>query len=161
MRTGTIVRERASSSLGSFRPGLALPKEAAPRKPRRRAHSAIAWAGLGFVTGAIFWHVVGFWTFLSNVVLKGATDPVAKTVLAGAAPSPTATSSTKRKLPTIYLVDAAKCTALALDRRSNRTSLAPCPENGLALRLEPEGDREDLAIATAQPSIQAAGYRAD
>jgi hypothetical protein len=63
-------------------------------------------------------------------------------------------------LPTIYLIDPANCTALALDRGSNKTVVRPCPKEGLALRLEPPGEREDLTSPTPQ-SFQAAGYHAD
>jgi hypothetical protein len=118
--------------------------------------SALAWGGLGFVTGAIFWHAVGFWTFLSNVVLK-APDTAAKTALTMGAAVPVRSQTS---LPTIYMVEPANCTALALDRQSNRTLVQACPANGLALHLDPQGGREDLAIL-AQPSFQAAGYRAD
>jgi hypothetical protein len=157
MRAATIVREQASSGLGSVRPGLIFPREIPPKPKRRRSvRSALAWGGLGFVTGAIFWHVVGFWTFLSDVVLK-APDRAAKAALLSAAAVP---ARPKTNLPTVYMVEPATCSALALDRQSNRTMLQPCPANGLALRVEPQGGREDMATM-AQPVVQAAGYRAD
>ena len=62
-------------------------------------------------------------------------------------------------LPTIYLIDPANCTALLLDRGTNRTVVRPCPSNGLALRLEPVGGREDLAGLAS--STLAARYNAD
>jgi hypothetical protein len=137
---------------------LISPRAAPPtRKRRRSVGSAIAWGGLGFITGAIFWHAVGFWTFLSDVVLK-APDTTAKAALAVGAAVP---GRSKTTLPTIYMVEPANCTALALDRQSNRTLLQPCPANGLALRLEPQGGREDMATILGQPSFQAAGYRTD
>jgi len=157
MRAATIVREQMGSGLGSVRPGLISPRGAPPAPKRRRSmRSALAWGGLGFVTGAIFWHAVGFWTFLSDVVLK-APDTAAKAALTSGA---AVAARSKTNLPTIYMVEPANCTALALDRQSNRTILQPCPANGLALRLDPQGGREDLAIL-AQPSIQAARYRTD
>ena len=48
-------------------------------------------------------------------------------------------------LPTIYLVDPVNCSALQLNRETNRTELRPCPSSGLALRLDPETERESLA----------------
>ncbi len=30
-----------------------------------------AWCTLGFVSGALFWHLIGFWSFVGQVVLKG------------------------------------------------------------------------------------------
>jgi len=108
---------------------------------------AILWATLGFVTGAIFWHVIGFWTFVSDVVLN--RPPAGGTLRAEASVV---------AVPTIYLVDPATCTALVLDRQTNQTVVRPCPQDGLALRLQPEGRREDLSLA-ALSTIQAAGYR--
>jgi len=108
---------------------------------------AILWATLGFVTGAVFWHVVGFWTFVSDVVLNRPLD--AGGILRAEAPVVA--------VPTIYLVDPATCTALMLDRQTNQTVVRPCPQDGLALRLQPEGRRGDLSLAELS-TIQA-GYR--
>ena len=49
-------------------------------------------------------------------------------------------------LPTIHHIDPATCTSLALDRKTNRTLRRPCPPDGIALRLDGDMQREDLAI---------------
>ena len=116
---------------------------------------AVVWGGFGFLAGAVFWHAVGFWTFVSDVVFNGTDErgwSLAEAGMIG--------GHADIGLPTIYLIDPASCTALAIDRPSNSTVVRPCPKEGLALRLEPPGEREDLTIPTPQ-SFQAAGYRAD
>ncbi len=132
---------------------MGLPPEpaATPSRPASQLWAALLWGGLGFVAGAVFWHLVGFWSFLSEVVLDRTTGPQAAEA-----------SSPPIGLPAkVVLVDTARCTALALDRRAKLTLAVPCPEDGLALRLEPDNDaREDLAVL-AQPRLQAAGYRPD
>jgi hypothetical protein len=95
---------------------------------------------------------VGFWSFVSEAVLHRTPTPHA-TVAAAARPNAVPA--------TVVLVDVDRCTALALDRRSNFTVAVACPRFGLALQVEPEdGTREDLAIL-AEPRVQPAGYRAD
>jgi len=122
--------------------------------------SAIVWGGVGFLAGAAFWHAVGFWAFVSNVVLNGAAGTYGEGVRAQA-PAALVAQSSDMRLPTVYLIDPANCTALALDRPSNRTEQTPCPDGGLALRLEPGSEREDLAVLTAAQTLQSVGFRAD
>lgn len=55
-------------------------------------------------------------------------------------------------LPVIHYVDPAVCTSLELDRQTNRTTMRPCPKEGLALRLDTDA-REDLAIL-AEPGLR-------
>jgi hypothetical protein len=61
----------------------------------------------------------------------------------------------RTSLPTIYLVDPANCTALILDRKTNSTEMRPCPHEGLALRLDPDGERESLAAVGASSGYPA------
>jgi hypothetical protein len=120
----------------------------------RRLAAALVWSGLGFLAGAIFWHVLGFGSFAPAVGLNrtsGARAADASLPLAPASAVPT----------TVVLVDADRCTALALDRRSKLTEARPCPKDGLALRLEPDsGARGDLAVLVER-QLEAAGYPAD
>lgn len=150
MQAATLEREQLRPVYAAEPPPGALPiGEPAPRKARRTLRAALLWGALGFFAGAIFWHAVGFWTFVSEVVLNRGGGAAFTREAAAAQP----------ELPVIYLIDPASCTALELDRTANRTAVRPCPPEGLALRLEPGGDREDLAVLTRE-ALQAAGYRA-
>ncbi|MGL4395128.1 MAG: hypothetical protein ACRCS9_01185, partial [Hyphomicrobium sp.] len=43
--------------------------------PRRRFDTTpIAWGGLGFIAGALVWHFIGFWAFVSTIVLNQDAD---------------------------------------------------------------------------------------
>ncbi|MCB1483604.1 MAG: hypothetical protein KDJ17_01785 [Hyphomicrobiaceae bacterium] len=51
-------------------PILATVKEPEVARPRaRRDWTPLVWGGLGFIAGMLAWHLVGFWSFMSNVVL--------------------------------------------------------------------------------------------
>jgi hypothetical protein len=69
-RSETYIRETAApvavraSSVKQPSP----PPDALPRP--RRLSSAI-WALSGFVLGAVFWHTIGFWSFVNSTLLPG------------------------------------------------------------------------------------------
>src|SRR5665647_2022752 len=111
-------------------------------RTRRPARGALACGAIGFACGAIFWHAIGFWSFVSDVVLNHAGGDTFTVRDA----QPDAGTLETGSLPTIYLVEPASCTSLELDRPSNRTIVRPCPAGGLALRLDSGNDREDLAV---------------
>jgi len=158
MRAAAINRRQSSTpGIGSIRPGKLVVRHIAPPKRRGGVGPAIVWTGVGFIAGAIFWHAVGFWTFVSSVVLNGPAEP-GKVALAESRAAVTS-DRPPNAFPTIYRIDPANCTALVLDRLSNRTEVHPCPENGLALRLQPDSNREDAAV-TAPRNLQAADYHA-
>ena len=150
MQAATIEREQYG---GTARPGTrSFPENGTSLIARGRAfRTALVWSASGFLAGAIFWHAVGFWRFVSDIVLDPAPGPAQ---MAAAAPQ------SQVSLPTIYLVDPAKCTALILDRKTNSTVVQPCPRNGLALRLESNGARESLAVAS-DPALIPARYPAN
>ncbi len=174
LTTTTKDRETTpGSGLGSVRPGANAPAPASepiapePAKTPVSVRStvggvrtAIVWTGVGFIAGAVFWHAVGFWSFLSGVVLQGTREAHAEFARAESGTAAMPADRVNPPLPTIYLVDPANCTALALDRGTNHTVVQPCPSKGLALRLEPEGGRENLA-GLASSTLQAARYNAD
>jgi hypothetical protein len=147
MAAATIERERYRETL---EPAAAKTTGFIPR--RRSYRTALLWAAGGFLAGALFWYAVGFWRFVSDVVLDPAPSAAAE-MTAVAPPSPVS-------LPTIYLVDPANCTALILDRKTNSTVMKACPQEGLALRLEANSERENLAVV-GDPAIMPARYRAD
>ena len=107
---------------------------------RRPARGAALWATIGFVSGAVFWHAVGFWTFMSELVLNGREASASQDLpLAGA-------DIETGSLPRIYHVNPQNCVSLVLDRGTNYTAARPCPREGMALRLDTESEREDIAV---------------
>lgn len=144
MQAATLEREQLRPVYAAEPPTSTVPVgEPALRKPRRTLRAALLWGALGFFAGAVFWHAVGFWDFVSEVVLNR-EDSAKFARQAAAGPDALA----QPELPVIYLIDPANCTALELDRTANRTAVRPCPREGLLLRLEQGSDREDLAILT-------------
>ena len=101
---------------------------------------AALWATIGFVGGAVFWHAVGFWTFMSDLMFESNEAVIASD--APAAGDGIVTGS----LPKILHIDPANCISLRLDRLGGATAAHPCPAEGLALRLEESGERGDLAL---------------
>ena len=104
----------------------------------------LGWSVFGFVAGAVFWHFVGFWGFLSEVVF--AKEPFTF-IPAGAhaiyAPPPEARSRW------LQVADAspAPCTLLLLDRQTGVTSARPCEDDHAPLPADAFQGREDrLAI---------------
>ena len=142
MRAATIEREQYREVFGSA-------VVSSPNLPRRSGYrAALLWSIGGFLAGALFWYAAGFWRFVSDIVLDPPT-----TMTAIAQPSDVT-------LPTIYLVDPVNCTALILDRKTNSTEMRPCPQQGLALRLEANSERASLA-AVSDPTAIPAPYRAN
>jgi hypothetical protein len=144
-------------ALGTVRPGAhAAPPLAGPAMAwarSRNARTAAVWIGVGFVAGAVFCLAVGRGVLADNAHVAQETSmqsvPAAK---AAALTNPAAPA-----LPTIYLVDPVNCSALQLNRETNRTKLRPCPSTGLALRLDPQTGPEDLAGLTST-TAQASTY---
>lgn len=142
MRAATIEREQYREVFGSA-------VVSSPNLPRRSGYrAALLWSIGGFLAGALFWYAAGFWRFVSDIVLDPPT-----TMTAIAQPSDVT-------LPTIYLVDPVNCTALILDRKTNSTEMRPCPQQGLALRLEANSERASLA-AVSDPTAIPAPYHAN
>lgn len=159
MRAARILRAQTSTQVPSTLCDEPDATNAAqPVNARTGARTALAWGSLGFITGAFFWHAIGFWGFVSEVVLNGSAEKRGVLELAQM-PPPIPTSAPGTPMPTIYLVEAHHCTALALDRPTNRTQVIPCPQAGLPLRLEPSAKREDLADPAPGPTLQTIGYR--
>ncbi len=131
--TAGSEKELAASSRASV---------AAPARPPalRPVRGAALWASIGFVCGAIFWQAIGLWSFVSELVHSG------EEVAAAQSAQPRGEEIVTGSLPMIYHVDPTLCTSLELDRTSNATAVRPCPREGLALRLESDGGRGDLAV---------------
>ncbi len=110
--------------------------------------SGLGWSVIGFVIGAVFWHFVGFWGFVSEVVLAG--GPIA--ALEQRAAEPAGRKSDIGALPQwVQVADASApaCTLLALDRLTGQTSARPCDADHAALPADSSLGREDRLLMQA------------
>ena len=142
--------ERSLSYVADPRPAADLAKPAArgiaklvaayrvpPRERRRKlvgmldGVSGLGWSVIGFVGGAVFWHFIGFWGFVSDVVLAGGPD--VRTV---SRPS----AGFVRVAEAEEVVS--NCTTIALDRATGRAMAVACAGEGHHLR-DDTGPRED------------------
>lgn len=132
-----------SSNAVSVQPAAnAVPLEidAAPVSPDRavriRRFDGLGWALCGFLIGAVFWHAVGFWSFLTTVVLNGPEE---------------IQIVEPQSMPLL-----ANCTVLVLDRRHGGTRAEPCRSEPLRLEARSTGraDRAVIALQTSVPRYQ-------
>ncbi len=135
------------------RPALAAWREGAPRVEARRAPlraarrlldgvGGLGWSVIGFLLGAVFWHFVGFWSFVSDVVLAG--HPSGSVDRSRAEAPQIEASQTAADISDAPLV-MAWCTALQLDRKTGTISSGACgqdfsPSHGTSVK-----QREDRA----------------
>lgn len=89
----------------------------------------MAWGFSGFLIGALFWQIIGFWGVLGEAMLK---DPEQKVSVVARLVLPA-------RLP--------NCTTLALDRATGRTVSIPCAERMPVLEEAGLKGRSDLALA--------------
>lgn len=127
--------------------------------------TALVWGGGGFIVGAIFWHAIGFWDFMTLVVLgdqesrrrqPDASNDWATQVIS----TPTPGRSTLRR-PAV----ATNCTTLVIDRNKGATTGKACPpilptvSAVLAAktdRLPGSADQLEATVATSDPPDPAA-----
>jgi hypothetical protein len=108
----------------------------------------LGWSVIGFVVGAVFWHFIGFWGFMAEVVLAGG-PPTSIERAAWSAPR-TGIAGAQSATPTSEAH--VSCTTLALDRRSGTTSARPCSHLRTPLRADDFQGREDrVAAVRADP----------
>ncbi len=139
-------------------------KPAPPRAAGNRASgfgSAVLWGGSGFVVGAMFWHVIGFWDFMSHVVL-GAPESRRSQAEASGWATQVITTPTPGRTTTKRTTVAANCTTMAIDRTRGVTASKPCPNilptvpaavaakaDRLAPFADPPADQSEVSAAAA------------
>lgn len=138
------------------------PSTAPKAVPRWRLHhegiNALGWSLFGFIVGAVFWHVIGFWDFMGNVVLSGHGDK-----RRNAAETPTWQAEVKTP-PTPFRpatggkrvatpAPAPSCTLLTLDRATGDTTSQTCPPGQIALPAGTMLEKADLLTAAATNNV--------
>jgi hypothetical protein len=109
----------------------------------------LGWSVIGFLVGAVFWHFVGFWGFMANVVLAGGS----------AAPASSVHPLHVERWGWTRVAEAAvvaplACTALILDRQTGLTSARACDGEEPVLPTEAAGGRQDrLLPSAAEPAM--------
>jgi hypothetical protein len=124
--------------------------------------SAAAWAVLGFLSGAVFWHMVGFWGFLSEVVLRADVEergrieePRPAGEVRGAGVSPLRAVAPGRR--SVAPAEVANCSAAGISRGSGIATVESCRADAGPWPTPARGRvprREDLAIAPSEPPPQ-------
>ena len=103
----------------------------------------LGWSVIGFLMGAVFWHFVGFWTFVSDVVLAGHSEAVDRS---RAEAGQIAASHGAGASPDAALA-VAWCTALQLDRTTGAISAGACGQGFAPSSGRPLKQREDRGVA--------------
>lgn len=120
-------------------------------KVKRGARSAIGYGLLGFVLGAVFWHFVGFWDFVGQLMFKGGA--AGTEIVQG--PPPIKLRERVSGVSAIAIVASTEaCTMLRLDRGTGETAAVPCAGDPLPLRGIKPARREDLRVTASQRMIE-------
>lgn len=92
-----------------------------------RTHSvgtALLWGGAGFIVGAVFWHLIGFWDFMTAVILghpesrrQDAASTWSTQVIAQPIPG-----RTPRRPAAV-----SSCSTITMDRVNGAATAKPCP----------------------------------
>jgi hypothetical protein len=109
----------------------------------------VGWGLAGFVLGVVFWHFVGFWSFVSDVVFVGREDATPAPVVRRADSRPA--GAARATAPGI----APHCVKLVMSRENGDTRAERCSLGEAQLVNAGTGVRADRAAAA-----QSAGWTA-
>jgi len=131
------------------------PPFAADVLPHRRYAGPVLWSSLGFIAGMLVWHLVGFWSFVTDVVDSRVEpkQPLAAVAalpakkLAGQLPQTTSGRETAG-------ADPLRCVSLTIDRALGDTRKAACTE---ASALRDAGFAAKADRVSATPRLQDPG----
>lgn len=105
----------------------------------------LGWSVIGFLMGAVFWHFVGFWSFVSDVVLAGHPSASFDRSRSDALQiEAVQTAAGSRDAPLVI----ASCTALQLDRKTGAISSGVCGEDFAPSFSASAKQREDRAATS-------------
>jgi hypothetical protein len=121
----------------------------------RHARSAFVYVPLGFVAGAMFWHLVGFWDVVGKALFNTKQGDASITQAARPIKLKERVSGIS---PLAVVLEPEACTSLQLDRATGVTTAAACEVEALPLRSLKTAKREDLWV-TAEQRVQEATSR--
>jgi hypothetical protein len=123
-----------------------LPKFSTATRDRK---TPVIWGGLGFLAGMLAWHVIGFWSFVSDV----AFNDDARTVAGSSARAQRSAAVVSHKPSTRGDNPSNRnCVALAIDRTSGDAKPGACPVDNKPLADAGRTRRDDLAFS--KPRLQ-------
>ena len=104
-------------------------------KPQPNSKRKILFAGVtGFAIGIVFWHIVGFWAFVGDVLMTGSSENseiisrLEKTIHSNRVAGSEFRQASHQANETSARVNTDACTELVMDRVSRTTYAAPCAE---------------------------------
>lgn len=130
------------------------------------APAHLRWAALGFAAGAIFWHFVGFWTFMSHIMFstpetarRSSSPPAALAAASSEAGARIETGSIQRleKLTAPKLEPS--CTAVLREPHTGKLHQSECRKLARAFRQNTASQRQNrqaprqAAAAPQQPIV--------
>lgn len=100
--------------------------------------SGLGWSVVGFVGGAVFWHFIGFWSFVADVVLAGGPDAqLPSAAVQRPAAAYVRVAEAGAAIP--------NCTAIALDRATGLSMASACDGEARHLRDDASAREDRLA----------------
>lgn len=137
---------------------------AEPRLPTAATldRRALAWGGFGFLSGALAWHMVGLWSFVSAVAFNGDERDAPLPMLVERALNsrdPETSDIVTGSIAAGSAAPLAGCVVVKRDASSGGVALASCPTGGAPLRdagRQHKSDRGvDLGARAANPGAWA------
>lgn len=118
---------------------------------------AAVFGSLGFIAGAFAWHFIGFWIFVSDIVLHTQRGPLTGETAAVSQGAPADAITTGSITPLEAVGGKAptrvpSCAALVLDRALGTTRLETCVGTSDALR--DGGHQRRTSLAATTPRLQ-------
>ena len=154
----TTVGEPVIAASHLTAPGSAAPPHAVAKpsvhRPSmaRRIGTAMLYGIAGFVLGAVFWHVVGFWDFVGQVMCMGVPG---EGQITQAPPIVKLRDRAPTGAPLAVIMAPQNCLSLVLDRSNNATAAEPCDDQTMPLRSLKVARREDRWVTASQRIQQA------
>lgn len=115
----------------------------------RDSWTPIIWGGLGFVAGMLAWHVIGFWSFVSDVTFN---DHARTATASSGSPQRSAADLSHKPNTRSDNPSNRNCVALAIDRASGDAIPGACPADDKPLADAGRTPRDDLAFS--KPRLQ-------
>ena len=131
--------------------------------------SPLRWSTFGFVAGALFWHFVGFWTFMSHIVFSTPDAAWPSSIAASAVTTssaqtrgdPIETGSLQRLEKLTAPKVEPSCTAVSRDPVTGDASQGPCQKLKRPMKVLTGTNRQDIFVPAKETKPAAASLVLD